>query len=551
MKRKLVLGAALGNCVHVAGVAHFLQLAEREGWDTLFLGPAVPVSRLFEDIKKYRPDMVAVSYRLTPENAVPILDELESKRSLLDYSPVWVFGGTPKVAKIAKRRRMFSYVSDGKDDLDDSIRFLRGETAGKTAESRNQNLIDRIKNSSPYPILRHHFGLPSLEDTIKGVEKIAKARVLDVISLGPDQNAQQFFFRPDKMKREFDGAGGVPIRTKDDLKRLKAASQCGNFPLMRCYSGTEDVFKYAPMLLETIDNAWAAIPLCWYNELDGRGDRPVEVSIAEAQKLIAWHAQRGVPVELNEAHHWSLRDAHDTMTVAMAYIAAYNAKKMGVKHYVAQYMFNNPTGLSFPMDLARVLAMTELVESLEGDGFNVYRQTRAGLPLFNADMDVAKGQLAATTFLQMAVKPDIIHVVSYSEADHAASAGDVIASCKIVRGVIRHTLGESFSMEKDEAISARKEELISEVRVLLDFIKNRFSKFDDPLANPYVLSECIKRGYLDAVHIVKNGKFRGNLATKFVGGKCLACDRETGELLDEARRLGGLIAREEPYKAIG
>ena len=41
MRKKKIIGAALGNCVHVAGVLHFLHLAEDEGYETVFLGPAV------------------------------------------------------------------------------------------------------------------------------------------------------------------------------------------------------------------------------------------------------------------------------------------------------------------------------------------------------------------------------------------------------------------------------------------------------------------------------------------------------------------------------
>ena len=44
-KRK-ILAAALGNCVHVAGVLHFLNLARQSGYETVFLGPAVEVDRL-------------------------------------------------------------------------------------------------------------------------------------------------------------------------------------------------------------------------------------------------------------------------------------------------------------------------------------------------------------------------------------------------------------------------------------------------------------------------------------------------------------------------
>ena len=543
--KKRILGASIGNCVHVAGVVHFLNLAEQEGYETIFLGPAVSVESLFENIQKYKPDIIGISYRLTPENVQPLLNEIFERAETLNYAPKWVFGGTHPVAEYAKKFSQFSFISDGYDDINDSIRFLRGEGNLNVVDQYGTTLRERIESSFPYPVLRHHFGLPDLEETIRGVSEIAESKVLDVISLGPDQNAQQFFFQPEKMENKYNGAGGVPVRTEEDFRRLKQASKCGNYPLMRCYSGTEDVFQYAQMLLDTIDNAWTAVPLFWYSELDGRGTRPIEVSLREAQRLIRWHAERGIPVEVNEPHHWGLRDAHDVIPVAAAYLSAYNAKKQGVRDYVAQYMFNNPNGLSFSMDFAKILAMIEVTESLADENFRVYRETRAGLPLFSADEAVAKGQLAASTFMQMAVKPHIVHVVGFCEADHAASARDVIESCKIVRGVIRHTFSESFSMEKDERILARKNELVSEAKVLLNFIENRFSDYEDPLANPDVLAECVKRGYLDAVHIVKNQKFRGNLYTRFQDGKCVAVDKATGKPLSEAERLKNLVKREK------
>jgi len=36
----LMLGAAMGDCVHVAGVLNFLRLASAEGFRTEFLGAA-------------------------------------------------------------------------------------------------------------------------------------------------------------------------------------------------------------------------------------------------------------------------------------------------------------------------------------------------------------------------------------------------------------------------------------------------------------------------------------------------------------------------------
>ncbi len=542
---KTVLGASIGNCVHVAGVYHFLQIGEQEGYEAIFMGPAVSVDRLFEAIEKYRPDIVGISYRLTPENVIPLLDEIQKRASLLDYSPIWDFGGTKPVADVARKYDMFSYISDGYDDVNDTIRFFRGEVNDNSPAQYGTNLLERMQKNYPYPLLRHHFGLPTMDASVEGVRKIAEAKALDIISLGPDQNAQQYFFNQKNMKSEFDGAGGVPLRTREDFVRLKEASKCGNYPLMRCYSGTEDVFEYAPMLVDTIDNAWTAIPIYWYNELDGRGTRSVEASIREAQQLIKWHAERNIPVECNEPHHWSLRDAHDVMPVVTAYIAAYNAKKLGVKNYISQYMFNVPHGISFPMDLARVLAMMEMVESLHDESFKTYRQTRAGLPLLNADLNVAKGQLAASTFMQMAIKPHIIHVVGYCEADHAASPEEVIESCKIVRGVIRHTVGEGFSIEKDPAVVQRKEQLISEAKLVLDFIREKYSYDEDPLINPEILADLVKKGFLDAVHILKGDKFKGTLTTQIKGGACVAIDKETKRVLGEAERLSALCTESE------
>ena len=53
MKQKLFMAASIGNCVHVAGAVHFLNLAADEGYDTLFLGPAVPIDMLIQQIRSH------------------------------------------------------------------------------------------------------------------------------------------------------------------------------------------------------------------------------------------------------------------------------------------------------------------------------------------------------------------------------------------------------------------------------------------------------------------------------------------------------------------
>ena len=300
------------------------------------------------------------------------------------------------------------------------------------------------------------MGRPTLEETIKGIKKISKSGLIDVVSIGPDQNAQECFFRPDKINHLQDGAGGVPVRSAEDFKKLYLASRCGNYPLMRCYSGTNDILKFAEMLVETINNAWCAVPLCWYNEIDARSERKLEDAIKENQQVMKWHAQKGIPVEVNESHQWSLRYATDAIAVATAYLAAYNAKKMGVKTYVSQYMFNTPCETSFKMDLAKMLAKIELIESLHDDNFYSIRETRTGLFSMPANFNKGKGQLGSSTLLQMQIEPSIVHVVAYCESSYAAKPDDIIQSSEIVLKAIENSLNGCPDMKADRAVKDRK-----------------------------------------------------------------------------------------------
>ncbi|QZY54345.1 cobalamin B12-binding domain-containing protein [Crassaminicella profunda] len=539
---KKFLGAAIGNCVHVGGVVNFLRLAEDEGNTTEFLGAAVKIEKLINTIIEIKPHVVSVGYRLTPDAVRPLLNKLKNyiyEKNLKDIE--WIFGGTKPVAEIAKEYDFFCKIFDGTEDLDEVINYLRGRNLKETVGNAPQNIIERIEGKYPYPVIRHHFGLPSFEDTYEGIKKIANAKVLDVISIGPDQNAQENFFTPEKMNHDLDGAGGVPLRKVEDFEKLYEASRRGNYPLLRCYSGTAEVFPFAQMLKNTINNAWCAVPLCWYNVLDGRGKREVLDSITESQQLMKWHADRNIPIEVNEAHHWSLRDAHDTIGVVMAYLAAYNAKKMGVKNYIAQYMFNVPPSMHPSMDLAKMLAKIELIESLEDENFKVYRQVRAGLASLSADLDVAKGQLASSTYLAMSIKPHIVHVVGFSEADHAAKSEDVIESCKIVRGVIRSTLHGMVDMTKEQVVENRKNELIEEVRILLNTIKSLYPESKDPFSDPKVLTAIIKRGIIDAPHLRGNKSAKGTLETRIVDGKCMPYSKILGRVVSEKERVTELL----------
>lgn len=541
--KPLILGAALGNCVHVGGVLNFLRLAESAGYQTKFLGPAVSVRDLIGAVIEADPAMVAVGYRLTPETGHRLLTEL--KGAVLEANlthKTFLFGGTPPVAAEARKVGLFQRIFSGDEGIDEILAYLKGEGLGGIAAAESDSLIERIRSKAPYPLIRHHFGLPSLEATVEGIGQIAEARVLDIISLGPDQNAQESFFRPEEMNPAATGAGGVPIRSRDDLRRLYAASRQGNFPLMRSYSGTRDLLQMAAVLEETLHNAWCAVPLCWYSQLDGRGPRPVAVAVAENQQVMRWHGERGIPVEVNEAHHWSLRDAHDTVAVVMAYLAAYNAKEMGVKDYIAQYMFNTPPGTSGVMDLAKMLAKKELIEGLADENFRVYAQVRAGLSSFPVDPAKAKGQLAIATYLGMALQPQILHVVAYCEADHAATPDEIIESCKIARQVVEQSLFGQLDPTADPLVQRRKKELLLEAGVLIRAIGQLGQGLADPLADAITLASAIKMGLLDAPHLKGNPHAQGTLTTKMVNGACYAYDYSAGQIIKEEERIQGIFA---------
>ncbi len=534
-----ILAAAIGNDVHVAGVLSFLSQAEAEGHETIFLGPATSIETLIEQVRVHDPDLIGVSYRLTAESAEGLFRELKraiESEGLQDKR--WVLGCTAPVKPVAERFGIFEEIFTGFSTADDTLSFLRGRTQMSPTEQYPQDLMSRISAKAPVPILRHHFGLPSLEETIEGVAKIAEAKVLDVISLGPDQNAQESFFRPEEMREYLVGDGGVPLRDPSDLRRIYEASRRGNYPLLRCYSGTRDLLKWAEMLHETINNAWCATPLMWYSELDGRSTRPLEEAIRENMANHRWHAEHGIPVEFNEPHHWSLRSAHDTIAAAMAYLSAYNAKAAGVSVYVAQYMLNTPLGTSPRNDLAKTLAKIELVESLHDEHFTSVRQVRPGLFSYPPDLDMGRGQLAASVYTGMMLRPHIVHVVGYCEADHAATADEVIESCKIARRVIHDCLYGLPDPLQDREILRRKEELVQEARLLVRAIASVGEPdAPDPLTDPRTYVRAVEMGILDAPHLRGNSIARGELKTRMVGGACVAVDPDTGEPIDEATRL--------------
>jgi methylmalonyl-CoA mutase cobalamin-binding subunit len=530
--------ASIGNCVHAAGIYNFSVLARKEGYQVEYMGSAVPIKELVGGIIEFKPHVVALSYRLSEEGAYYLLKELEGIIGEQGFEDIiFIFGGTVETAKAARKFSYIRKVFDGSEDISESVIYLRNmEKEHAEEEIPPQTLGERIAWKKPFPIIRHHIGLETLEDTYEHIKILAESRLLDVISLAPDQNAQEHYFQQELMPKGEDGAGGVPIRNEDHLRWMYEATRRGNYPMMRCYSGTRDLYPFSKILKDTVNNAWAAIPLTWYSQLDRRSDRELLRAIRENMEAIAYNAEMGVPVEMNESHQWALRYCSDVIEVAISVITAKVAKHLGVKEMVMQYMLANPPSISPLMDLAKMQAKIDLMGEEEDENFTIYRMVRTGLLAYPADMDQAKGLISSTMFYGTFLKPDIVHVVSYSEAVKRATSVEILESVRMVKKSMEIAdKGLLENIHEDRRFKERLEFLKKEVRYLLGEI-SKLKDVEDPLVDPEVIYLAIKEGLLDAPGLKGFSVAKGNFRTEIHEGYHVTVD-DDGEILEEEERI--------------
>jgi hypothetical protein len=237
-----------------------------------------------------------------------------------------------------------------------------------------------------------------------------------------------------------------------------------------------------------------------------------------------------------------MRDAPDVVYVVSAFLSAYNARACGVRDYIAQMMFNSPSGLSDKMDLAKMLACLELSEPLLGPDFRIWRQTRTGLLSYPVQLDAARAHLAASIYLQMALQPHIIHIVGHTEADHAATADDIIEAAHMAQRVIDNAIRGAPSMTDDPEVLERKDELVSQAAYTLDFIRDQSpSQAQDPWIDPPTLTWAVAKGVLDAPQLLNNPFAQGRIFTQIDDrGANRTYDREQKVFLSEQERLSRL-----------
>jgi hypothetical protein len=181
-------------------------------------------------------------------------------------------------------------------------------------------------------------------------------------------------------------------------------------------------------------------------------------------------------------------------------------------------------------------------ERSQAEGFRIWRQTRTGLLSYPLDPDAARAHLAASVYLQMAVRPHILHVVGHTEAHHAATADDLIQACKLARRAVENALRGQPDMTADPAVQQRRRELVQEAQVTLEAIRALAGPgVPDPLTDPATLSRAVTSGALDAPHLRNNPFARGQIVTRIdARGACVVVDPATGQALPEEERLAHL-----------
>lgn len=328
------------------------------------------------------------------------------------------------------------------------------------------------------PLMRAHVGpyLPNRDEAVKlfldWSRQLAAAGHLDVLSVGTSQLTQSNFGE-DWTGRP--NGGGVPVNSVREYAEIWDVSRP---MLVRTYAGTKDIPGLARIHEETINIAWHALSLWWFCRIDGRGPYAVRENLRQHVETLKYIASTGKPFEPNVPHHFAFRGADDVTYVVSAVLAARLAKSLGIRCLVLQNMLNTPKYTWGIQDLAKSRAMLRLVRELEDENFCVVLQPRGGLDYFSPDLDKARAQLAAVAALMDDIEPDnlaspqVIHVVSYSEASHLADPAVVNESIQITRHAITEwrrlrKKGDVADMSKHKEVLARTESLAADAREVL------------------------------------------------------------------------------------
>lgn len=377
--------------------------------------------------------------------------------------------------------------------------------------TRRDHLLARVAHGRSHglpPLLRAHVGpyhpdrrlaVAQFQDWVR---RLAASGHLDVLSIGTSQLSQEAFGedwgdRPD--------GGGVPLNSEAELAAVYEAARP---MLVRTYAGTRNLVAAAERHERTLNIAWHALSFWWFCQADGRGPATVRDNLTEHLQTLRAIATTGKPFEPNVPHHFAFRGADDLSYVLSGFLAAQAAKAAGIRTLVLQVMLNTPKHTWGVQDLAKARALLTLVRGLEDGQFQVLLQPRGGLDYFSPDEAKAKAQLAAVTALmddiepRAAHSPDLIHVVSYSEASRLADPDVVIESCQLTQHALatyRRWKAQGLCLDRirDEDIEDRTRQLLADVQCFLADLRSHIPD----LTSAEGLYQVMAQGYFPLPHL--------------------------------------------------
>jgi hypothetical protein len=428
---------------------------------------------------------------------------------------------------------------------------------GTAADTLTARVHHHVRHNLP-PVIRAHVGPydPNRNEAVQRFllwsRNLASSGLLDVLSIGTSQLTQSNFGED---WGNLPNGGGVPLNTKEEFASVWQASRP---MLVRSYAGTRNIDTLARMYEETIHIAWHALSLWWFCRIDGRGPYTVHENLRQHLETLRYIASTGKPFEPNIPHHFAFRGADDVTYIVAGVLAARLAKRFGVRYLVLQNMLNTPKYTWGIQDLAKSRALLQLVRELQDHRFVIFLQTRGGLDYFSPDPEKAKAQLAAVTALMDDIEPhntaspQIIHVVSYSEASQLADPAIVNESIQITRKALAawrrlRRRGQINDMSQNSELAMRTDSLVVDARTVLNAIENT-------IPDPYSLDGLYRifaDGFLPVPYLWEcKDEFRKALKwqTRMVQGGVKIVDLD-GDPISAADRMRQVVSdlSEQPY----
>ena len=196
--------------------------------------------------------------------------------------------------------------------------------------------------------------------------------------------------------------------------------------------------------------------------------------------------------------------------------------------------------------------MLKLVKELEDASFSVSLQSRAGLDYFSPDIEKAKIQLASVTALMDDIEPnninspEIIHVVSYSEAVRLATPSVINESIQITLAALREyrklrEKGKIPNMSYDREINQKCEEMYEEAKSAIHMLERHIPYLYTPEGLFYVFKE----GFLPVPYLFDiHNKYPNatSCLTAIRNGGIRVVDKE-GNIVDTVKRYKLIVDR--------